>query len=349
MYTFPLEEIEPEEIEKEKKEKASIKRDDSSHTQESESPYIQPVWLILGIIISLIALVDMIVLFVIPYKRIQTNKRKLPDATFHNPSKTIIAFHFILHSLVILIGILFILFSLREYKQIDHICTLISLIMISSITAIIYFLALGFGFSYTSSIYTKMTAKKLISILSRNPPINYAFIYSKCEEEYVLCSPTCTIFEETLYSKNGIIFPVNTTITSPIYNFDNTPEMYYFVIEQKVNMSFELITYFDKIITQANSCDKETTQEVVFYPVIRGDYYVAKEKMPTYLSKGTRIASILFGVGVYYELNFKSIPYITYIQHSDASIVQGIDYNQIFTSDNCKNYGKCTHSSKPKP
>lgn len=346
MYSFPLEVTEIEEIKKDKKEEET---NDSSHAQKSKSPYIQPVWLIIGIILSLIALVDMIVLFVIPYKRIQTNKRKLPDATFQNPSKTIISFHFILHSLVIMIGILLILFSLREYKQIDHDFVLFSLIFMSIVTGLIYFLTIGFGFSDTSSLYTKMTAKELVSILSRNPPINYAFIYSKCEEEYILCNPSCTVFEETFYSKNGIVFPLSTNITSPIYNFDNTPEMYYFVIEQKVNMSLELITYFDNILTQAKSCDKDATQEVEFYPVIHGDYIVAKEKIPTYLSKGTRIASILFGVGVYYELNFKSIPYITYVQHSKASIVKGINYNQIFTSDNCKYYGKCAHSSKPKP
>lgn len=51
-------------------------------------------------------------LYVIPNNRIRENKKKLPDATFKKPNPGVIAVHFIMHALIILIGVFLILFGL---------------------------------------------------------------------------------------------------------------------------------------------------------------------------------------------------------------------------------------------
>ena len=42
-----------------------------------------------------------------------------------------------------------------------------------------------------------------------------------------------------------------------------------------------------------------------FYPATNADYLITKKDLPSRLSKGSRIASCLFALGVYYEF-FKS-------------------------------------------
>lgn len=342
MYGYPLE-IEQDELEKEKLAKEEMKKEDkeidNSNIKTAKKPYIQPVFIIIGSVVCFVALIDMIVLFAIPYQRIQTNKKKLPNAKFEKPDTFIIAIHFTLHSLIILAGVLIILLGFREYRSIHHRSVLIGLGIIGFSVLLFWLYEICAGFMGMSNISPKMTIDELIYMIRRNPPINYAFIYSQCENyDY-----------DTYYSNNGITFPMKTNITSSIFNFTNTPEMIFFVIEQKVNMSIELKNYYNNVFVGSNSCDQDAMQKVEYYPLIQGEYIVVKEKMPSYLSKGTRIASILFGVGLYYELSSKSIPYITYVQQSNADIVQGINYDQIFTSDTCNFYGKCTHSHKPKP
>ena len=350
MYSFPLEneqdEIEKEKEEKEKeeleKEEIKEKTNSTSHLPSAQIPYILQIPIIIGSILCFVVLLDMIVLFAVPYQRIQANKRKLPDAHFEKPNKAIIWAHFILHILMISIGVLIILYGFRGYKHIYNRCVMYFIVYIGSAFLTIWFIVITIEFITIPSIYPKMTTKQLISILNNNPPINFAFIYSKCVQSGIDS-------DDTYYSKNGIIFPMKTNITSPIYNFTDTPEMFFFVIDQKVNMSYKLKTYFNQIFVDAYSCDRGAEQKVEYYPKIKGDYIVLHGKLPTYLNKATRIASILFGVGVYYELNFKSIPYITYVQYSNADIVQGVNYKQIFTPDSCENYGKCSHSDKPHP
>lgn len=224
MYSFPLEneqdEIEKEKEEKEKeeleKEEIKEKTNSTSHLPSAQIPYILQIPIIIGSILCFVVLLDMIVLFAVPYQRIQANKRKLPDAIFLKPSKSIIALHFMVHSLVILFGVLLILFSFKEYKQIDRSCTKLLLIILGCVV-VVWFFAILSGFTDTNSIYPKTTTDELISLLTKNPPINFAFFYSKCEDYQ----------SGTSYSKNGIIFPMKTNITSQIYNFSNTPDTFF--------------------------------------------------------------------------------------------------------------------------
>lgn len=352
MDSFPLEneedaiEKEKEELEKEKEkeemEEIKKKADSTSHLPSAKIPYIERIPIIIGGLIFIVVLLNMIVLFAVPYQKIQTNKRKLPNAHFEKPKIYVIVVHFVLHFWMLLIGILIILLGFRGYKYISYRCVRYTIIHMVPIIVAFWLIIIIIELCSIPCIYQEKTIEQLTSSLNSNPPINFAFIYTKCLQSGDFNS------YNTYYSKNGIIFPMKTNNTSPIYNFTDAPEFFYLVIDQKVNMSSELRIYFNEIFVDARGCD-DGELKVDFYPKIKGDYTVLKGKMPTYLNKATRITSILFGVGVYYELYFKSIPYITYVQYSNADLVQGVNYNQIFTSDTCEDYGKCSHSDKPKP
>lgn len=339
MHSFPLE-----------KEKEEEDANTVSQVLTKNSMHIQKAPFIIGILIIVTAFLDMIILFAIPYHRIQKNKHSLPNARFKNPNAVVIVFHFILHVIVILVGVFVLLYGIKQCDRIDHKKVTLGLIIICSIAGFFWIITICSDFYLTEYINTKMTVDQLISIMSQNPPINFAFVYTKDEVQDVFCDPDCETETVTCYSKSGVVIPMKTELTSSVYNFTDTPEMFYFTIQQKLNMTVELNAHFNAILNNINNCDKNSKKQIVYYPVIARDYIVSKKKLPTYLSKGTRIASILFGVGVYFELNSKSVPYITYTQNSDASVAPGINYNQIFTQGNCKSYGECSQYNKePKP
>lgn len=339
MDSFDLEDI------KEKNEEENVIK-----TQKDKVTSIKKVPFIIGIIILVFAFLDMIILFAIPYHRIRTNKRKLPDALFKKPNVCVIVFHFILHVLVMLVGVFVILFGLKNYENVNHDKVKCGLLTVCILTGIFWVITICIDFSQTTNITTKTTIDQLISILNHNPPINFAFIFTKDEIEDYICNPDCEVTTITCYSKSGVSIPLKTQIISEVYNFTDTPEMFYFTIEQKLNMTVELKAFYQMILKNINNCDNNNNKVVEYYPLISGSYIVSKKKVPAYLNKGTRIVSILFGVGVYYELNSKSVPFINYVQISDADVVPGVNYNQIFTSEKCKNYGVCSqYNNKPKP
>ena len=124
--------------------------------------------------------------------------------------------------------------------------------------------------------------------------------------------------------------------------------MFYLKFKQEINMTTRLQINYNKIVDLAYSCDRGHTLVNENYPQIEGTYIVTSKKLPSGLTSGTRIASILFGVGVYYEMYSKSVPTLEYIQKVDADIVETTNYDLVWI--NCNNYGACLRSnSKPKP
>ena len=114
-------------------------------------------------------------------------------------------------------------------------------------------------------------------------------------------------------------------------------------------MTERLRDYFNRTLYSINACDSHR-KVIEFHPIIAGTHIVAREKIPTGLSKGTRIASIVLGVGVYYELYSKSVPFINCVQKISADIVNPINGNNLRPSINCENYGQCsTKNSRPCP
>lgn len=72
---------------------------------------LEGILLIVGIVLIIVAVIDMIVLYTIPAVITKNNKKKYPNATFEKPKTSIVVCHFILHIALIVIGILLILYS----------------------------------------------------------------------------------------------------------------------------------------------------------------------------------------------------------------------------------------------
>lgn len=182
--------------------------------------------------------------------------------------------------------------------------------------------------------------------------IEFAYIYSKDTVSNNIChgSSNCDEQDRICYSRSGVVIPIKSEIESPIYEFKNVPEMFYFVYKKDINMSTTFSANYNAIMSNINKCDPGFKKVTDYYPMNAGTYIVSSEKIPTYLKKSTRIASILFGVGIYYELSSKSVPFITYKQKVNVDVMSNIDYNSIFTSANCESFGQCSiYNNKPEP
>lgn len=336
MTTFPLED-----------EKMNF---DVTEAEVVSSRSVNIIALIFGILIVLVGFLDMIIMYVVPNNRIKENKRKLPYATFKSPNAGVIAVHFIIHTLIILFGIILILFGL-DIQRSKMKC---GLIVVAVIIGFFWVATIAVDFTFTTEVKSKITIDDLKVMISQTPPIDFAFIYSKDTVTSNQCSgssgSSCNEQDVKCYSKTGVIIPIKSTINSPIYDFQNATKMFYFTYQKELNMSTIFAAYYNNIMNQINNCDPKFKKVTDYYPLVSGTYIVSSDKIPTYLTKSTRIASILFGVGVYYELSSKSIPYISYNQKVDVDAVENVNYNTIFTPSNCKNYGQCSqYNNQPKP
>lgn len=325
-------------------------KEDLNDSSTGSSSYNMPA-LIIGIFIVLLGLLDMIILYAIPNQRIKENKKKLPDATFKSPNVGVIIVHFLLHILVILVGVFTILYGLGiSQRQVR--CGLIAVCII---TLFGWIATIATDFTLTTNVKSQTTIDQLMTMINRSIPIEFAFIYSSDSVQDYDCtnphsSSGCQMKTFHCYSKTGVIIPIDSKVTSPIYNFQNMPKMFYFTYDQVKKMSEIFSAQYNSIMSNINSCDRNHDKVTDYYPLLTGTYIVSKEKIPTYLKKSTRIASILFGVGIYYELSSKSIPFVTYKQDVYIDVKDGINYNTIFTSNNCPSFGECSRFNKePKP
>ena len=113
-------------------------------------------------------------------------------------------------------------------------------------------------------------------------------------------------------------------------------------------MSNEFETKFRMIMWNLDNCD-EKNKVVDYYPLIAGSYVVTN-KLPSWCSHKTRVLSIVFGIGAYYELYIKSIPFINHKQHINVDVVPNFDYDSLWTNTSCIFYGKCNiYNPKPSP
>ncbi|KAK8881048.1 hypothetical protein M9Y10_003775 [Tritrichomonas musculus] len=326
---------------------------DESQASEGSSSVNIPI-LIVGIFIFLLAFLDMIIMYVIPNNRIRENKRKLPNADFKKPNIGIIIVHFLLHGLIMLIGIFTILYSLGDISGINHRQVFVGLIVVCVLTLFCWVIQIAVDFSKTTDVKSQMTIQALKTLISTTPPIDFAFVYTQDTVQVYDCSDHssshCQTKTYTCYSKTGVTIPIDSKINSQIYDFKDTPEMFYFTYNHVLNMSTIFKAQFDAIMTNIRDCDKQNKKVIDYYPMNTATYIVSKEKIPTYLKKSTKIASIILGVGIYYELSSKSVPYITYNQNIDVEVVDNVNYNNIFTENNCQSLGECSRfNKKPTP
>ena len=318
---------------------------DESQASTSEGSFsINIAVLTIGIFIFLLAFLDMIIMYAIPNNRIKENKRKLPNSVFKKPNVGIIIIHFLLHGLIMIIGILVILYSLGDMGCIIHRRVLIGIIVICVITMFCWIIEIAVDFSKATDVKSQTSIQQLNTIITTSPPIDFAFIFTQDTIQEYNCPGQhshshCSPQTYTCYSEAGVTVPIDSKINSPIFVFENMPQMFYFTYNQVLNMSDIFKSKFDSIMSNINQCDSQNKKVTEYYPLNAGTYIVANEKMPTYLKKSTKIASILFGVGIYYELSSKSVPYVIYDQTVDVEVVNNVNYDEIFPRNNCQYLG----------
>lgn len=304
---------------------------------------------IVGIICVTVGLVDMIVLFLVPFFKIQDAKKKYPTETFGKPSIPIIVIHFLLHLCLIFLGIVLILISLNVSLPKERIWVIVSVVLV-----LVFWIAeIAAGLSLTKNPKAQILVDDLLSNLNKDHPSNLIFIYTHHTYQKRSCSggkkSKCTTHTYHCYSKTGVRIPIQSELIPNPYDFSRAPALFYIDVSQVVNMSNSLSNYLRRSLSAVNGCDSYK-KEIEYHPMVIGNYIVSSDKVPVGLNKHTRVASIILGVAVYYELYSKSVPRIDYVQRFKADIVETYNYEGQLTKFSCQQYGKCsTSNSKPSP
>ncbi|KAK8840530.1 hypothetical protein M9Y10_030738 [Tritrichomonas musculus] len=110
--------------------------------------------------------------------------------------------------------------------------------------------------------------------------IEIAYIYSKDTVSNNIChgSSNCDEQDRICYSRSGVVIPIKSEIESPIYEFKNVPEMFYFVYEKDINMSTTFSANYNAIMSNINKCDPGFKKVTDYYPMNAGTYIVSSEK-----------------------------------------------------------------------
>ncbi|KAK8838189.1 hypothetical protein M9Y10_035607 [Tritrichomonas musculus] len=329
---------------------------DSVAVKTSFCPHIRWFPFIIAIIFFLLGLVNMIVFYVIPDLKIKENKRKLPDARFQEPNPVLIFIHFLFHSCVMLFGISLLLFALRGFVIKHTYIIIILLIVTCSLTFIFWVTYASLSLVSTHDPEQKINIDQIISLTQNDSPIDFAFVFSKDTVKIRDCyrNPNsgqlvCTNRYLPCYSETGVSIPLKSKVTSAEFDFSRVPDIFYFEIIQEINKSAEFSTVYDKIVDDIDECDY-WDKDVEYYPIINATYIVSRSTTPSYLTHRTRILSATFGVGLYYEMYTKSIPFISYQQEINIDVDPKVNYDNIWTSESCSEYGQCSQlNQKPTP
>ena len=248
---------------------------------------------IFGIFLFVLGIVDMIVLYYYPNSIIKSNKKKYPNSVFLKPDTSIIAIHFTLHSLLILLGIFLIIYSFDFILNLNTV-----MVVLLSCTSVLIFIfwvvALCLGFTKTHPHKSQVTTEQMSAIINTNPPINFIYIYTKGRVSYQSCTTKkgkrkCTTKNADCYSKSGIKFPVKSDFFNGSYNYDfkEIPDMFYFNFGHELNISANFALNFYNLRLQIEGC--ESKYSIVFdnYPQIEGTYIVTSKKLPAGLTQGS--------------------------------------------------------------
>lgn len=299
------------------------------------------VFLITGSVCILIGFVDMIVFYVIPNNEIKKNKRDYPDYEFENPSKVLIAMHFLEHFFLILTGVVLLLGIIPNFYKTLTFLALIICIPLSF--GIFYMINIIFGaISMKMNKKYDFTLNQITELYNNDHPLESVFIYVtgiiRKKKHNHICN-----------SDEGVDFPTDSFRMSPDYvSNGKEPEFFYFQISQKVNMSYELSQYIERGKEQIISCENKFWTASINYPEIEGKNLISKgKKLPFKLTKKSGVVSIVFGVSIYYELYEKSIPIKKLTQEINAQTVDGLNYNDLVRNIDCDKIGKCDTYNKP--
>ena len=282
--------------------------------------------------------------YVIPNNKIKENKRKYPNHIFEKPNKSIIALHFLEHIFLLLEGIA-ITFAIFPHVKQSFVYISIAVIL-ATLISLFYILQLVLcAFVYDSIPKEDLNIDTISCLINKNPPIDSMFVYSYGKIHWSKSA------DQKCYSKGGINIPVDSVRSSQLFNTENNPSYFILKVEQNVSMTDELKDVLNQAKDIVKSCDSRFTRVVDYYPLVEVNNLIKNgQNRPKSLSNNLMLASIIFGVGVYTELYYKSLPVVKYVQNSDANVVSGFDYKKFFKTIKCSDIGKCEkENNKPHP
>lgn len=298
--------------------------------------------IIFGTLCVLLGTIDMIVFSVIPYNKINNNKKKYPSFHFEKPDGGIVALHFLEHlSLIALGGVL--LGGINPNFFESFYFTII-LILLGSIFGSLYFIeALYAGLVINMIKKEDFKLSEITEKLNYSNPINAILFYIRGSKRVRKGK------YKTCYSKNGVVIPVQSSINSRLFSpNENIPDFFYLEITQKVNLSIQLFELASKFREKISFCKDQYYVAFEYHPLFQGRNLVVSDgkKIPANVKKPTGIASTIFGLGAYPELMQKSIPIKKYDEDPNVDIIPGVDYDTIYASINCLYIGQCQTSNE---
>lgn len=294
-----------------------------------------------GTLCILLGTIDLIVFTVIPYNKINSNKKNYPNCEFKKPDYGIVTLHVLQHITLIAIGA--ILISGVNPKFFESFYFTLMLFLLALIFGSLYFiLALYSGLVINYVKKENFELSQLINHINFSHPIDFLFYYiagyrSGYKSKYKKC-----------YSKNGFSLPVQSNSDSQLFTSDEKiPDFFYLEISQKVDMSDKIIEWAAKAREKISLCHIQFNVAIDYYPLFEGKNLILSDgkKIPSYMKKPSAIASVLFGLGVYPELLEKSIPIKKIDMNTFLDAVEGVDYESLYTSINCINIGQCSTSN----
>lgn len=252
----------------------------------------------------------MIVFFYLPYKKYQTNKQKYTYAVYSNISNTTIAFHFILHVLVICFGCL--MFFILKFECLNIILSCNSL-----------FIFLVILISYFIHTYQKMdnclNFDDFFSMISYNESINHMNVTITNTSTANVCTKSFCYEPNTYYSNKLVSIPIIIKCTSKMCSLNDFPDAFFISIYQNISIDDDLTFYLNNISHR----NYESNQ------LIQKKTCVAKKGSLSAIKSGRIATNMMLGLAIINEFNVKSIPNIDYRVNLNVRMVPSYDYNNI--------------------
>lgn len=181
------------------------------------------------------------------------------------------------------------------------------------------------------------TLTQITSLLNLQHPISDILLYTEGEIARVKGGYS------DCKSDGAADVPIESDLIGPHFNpSDNEPDLFYLIVTQKVNISDELFEYIEKGKEKVVSCENKFSAAVGYFPAVEGQNLISKgQKILFKFTKKSAIASLVFGLGVYYELYQKSIPMMRYTQNSYGRVLPNVNYNETISQIDCAQIGKC--------
>lgn len=339
-----------------KTQKTEAKNDKKGkNTKQQKNPKIQKTQLLIAILLALYEILNVILFIICELKKPKENIQGVPLDEFNEQDSFLKMYHWIFHSIIIIYIIFLSSYAFKDYINGHQMLISLGTAFTTLFSFIIWVSYIGIVFVITADVKNLIKIDDLKKLLE-GPPTKLAFFYSKdmIQSHNLTRNPTNgqMVDSKTLlkcYSNAGITLPLISELIGERYDFTNTPEFFYFKIDQLFDQTNEFQLEFNKTIKKIKHCSK-SGMRIKFYPILNKTFAVGNPGFPQYLTHKNRMLTGFLGFGFYYDSYARSFPYIRYHQNVKVDIDPDFNYTKLWTTKWCKSFGKCDPlNRKPLP